>query len=265
MSHYTCDKGEMPNRNPATGLSRIANRYGLLLVCLLGISSGLDARERSVLIGNESFLWYETADDGSRYLTENGNRYVLGLKQYDHKQTRSRERSFVFYGGIVHYDGQLMDGTPFVSSTGYDGIRLDSLWQHQLFNTSVLFAEYSLGLDIWRRVLDNGGSLGYTETFHVLQSRVGLGFDFDGWYVKGGVKLPWVLVETVSLGLTLYPSPQSTTYFELGLGQPDGLQLRLTLDGYRLMASPEVQLMGQSYYQPNSVQNSLVLSLHVPI
>lgn len=220
----------------------------LLIALLLGLLSlSAEARKPMMVFGIEDMLWQEFDVYGERLLSESGRRYVLLYQPVGNTDTRSSLSRF--YLGDVFYDGQLQDGTPYTATTGYIGFNNEQAW---LSRPRGLAGELVLGVDIWSRILDKYGSLGYVETYSVIYSRIGLKHTGRGWNGRAGVKYPLVVNELVNASLLLAPQPEPSLYAELSYVQ-DRLHFGLYFDSYRFAASPP----SGGFYQPTSTMDTV--------
>lgn len=213
----------------------------------------------------ENYRWSEYKSDGSWFLTESGQRYNLGLSATDYQGIDATYSTFRFYFGDVFYDGQLQDGTPYQSTTGYTGFLLEQRRQAFFSSSMTGYGEFSYGMDAWQRVLDKGGNLGYTENYLVLYLRAGLGVGrYDsGWHANIGLKYPLVVSEAVNQypydTTRLSPKPEFSAYGETGYADPaSGWGLVFYYDAYNFEASDWAPVTYGGYYagsarQPRSV------------
>ena len=240
-------------------------RYLATAILLLSLNLPAYARE-GFDFGTENYRWSEYGSNGSRYLTESGLREFIGYRRVDQYAAGATTLQGRVYFGDVFYDGQLQDGTPYTATTGYTGFSLE---QSRVFegDSAVPHGELGFGLDYWQRVLDKGGSAGYTEDYLALYVRAGLaaGNTHFGWYGNAGLKYPLTVNETVQAypldTLQLYPTPALSLYAELGQGYGDW-RWALYYDSYRFEQSPVVLAtiggVPYDYYvQPKSVMDRI--------
>lgn len=224
----------------------------VLLLCLLSTFSAQAQQPRLVFV-IEDFLWQEYDVYGDRILAESGLRYAFVYLPATNTAIRYTQNRFYF--GEVFYDGHLMDGSPYTATTGYYGFGSEQTW---LSASNGSGAEFVLGLDIWSRILDKNGSLGYAETYTVLYSRAGLRHQGNDWSSRVGIKLPLLVREVVEQSLFLAPSPEPSLYAEIAY-QRNRFHIGLYADGYRFAASPP----SGGYYQPTSTMNTIGIRFSV--
>jgi len=244
------------------------------LLLLLGLSTQAHAFE-SVAVGLEDYRWREFDSAGAILLTESGRRLTVDYQDVREDSNGLSLFSANSYLGDVGYDGALLDGTPYVTTTGYYGLRLEQSRQFKL-PSDHLRTDLGVGAEWWLRILDKGGGAGYAENYLTLFTRAGLamGRPQSGWYGKAGVQYPLVVYETVLgfnyLGdsydaIQLRPKPTLNLYAEFGYAYPDWIW-RLYYGGYRFDASAAVAgtsggvPTGHSFNQPHSVMDRIGLS-----
>jgi hypothetical protein len=156
------------------------------------------------------FNWKEFGPNGVEQLTESGSLFVFG---FDPKVAfGSRKRFFVetptnFYLGKVDYDGALLNGAPYKSTTGYFGLELEPTagYVFSLSQRFQLTPTAGLGFELWSRDLDDGGRNGYVENYAVYLIHAGLRGNYRlnrdvGFHSKVGLKVPMAISESVGLG-----------------------------------------------------------------
>jgi len=204
-------------------------------VILLGVSASCYAlkpvNESFIGVGVENFQWTESAPDGTRYLKESGQRYLLTLTS---SSERTADLNYDFraeiYVGGVNYDGQTqssdpaLDGIPLYSTTKYTGARTEILFNRYFATgqSQSLGIMGGIGLDIWKRDLPNSYDIqghyvyGYTETYVMGYLKLGGVWNSQSpWHQKLsiGVKYPIFIDEYISSpSITLNPNPTTTTF-----------------------------------------------------
>jgi hypothetical protein len=222
--------------------------------------------------GVENFHWSEYDAAGTLLLEESGQRQFLAYRKVDYDAAGISTLSGRFYFGDVFYDGQLMDGTPYSSTTGYTGFSVEQSRQYPRLVGEV-HGELGLGMEWWRRILDKDGTYGYTEHYLTLYVRAGLGVgrSGSGWYGNAGLKYPVAVNETVSGirdmtyiydNIHLNPAPASSIFAQLGYAYPSW-DWALYYDGYHFQQSPPSEATsgglatGNFFVQPESVMERI--------
>lgn len=209
--------------------------------------------ELGVGLSVEQFAWTEKSDSGVRLLRERGPRHVANLEWAN---TSNPDFSYGYIGkwylGRVDYTGQTQTGAPFTTTTAYDGssheLRLnfrDTIKQHTLDYVA------GIGLDTWKRAIDNQPRPDPSERFELFYLRAGVSFPprtGPGWHFSGGIKYPFRITEKVNgpsngldSNITLHPGKKASYYGEAGYRFHDSpWQVSLYYEGYRLARSGNV-------------------------
>ena len=219
-------------------------RSFVIAIMVIGVNIQVHARE-SFEFGTESYRWSEYDSVGAWLLTESGQHQYIGYQKIDQDASGITSLYGRFFFGDVFYDGQLMDGTPYTSTTGYSGFNLEQKRQFIGGATpEATHAELGLGLDFWQRLLDKGGTTGYLESYLSFYARAGLGYGRadSGWYGSTGIRYPLTVNETAYISpyddIHLNPVPRFNLYAELGYAYP-AWGWALYYDGYRFERSPQ--------------------------
>lgn len=216
-----------------------------------------------------SFTWKEFDDNGSEALHESGllvsggvtTRYsfVKDLQWYG-------VLGIEIYNGTVDYNGFVFDQqgnrTPYSSQTGYFGYELSasSGYDVALSGTFTLSPSVGLGVEGWKRSLDNGGPTGYDEHYTVFLAQIALGGSYQvqervDIFSSVMLKFPLSISESVDLSRTgAGPSDLSFTpgsnprYFVSAGGLIYGASAQLFYESWTLGKSPE----DRGFLQPQS-------------
>lgn len=228
-------------------------RITVLLVVLFLTAPITAYADLGVGLSVEQFTWTEKSDSGARLLRERGPRHVANLEWMN---TSNPNFSYGYIGklylGKVSYVGRMQTGAPFTTTTAYEG----SSHEFQL-NFRSYIKQHSfdyvagIGLDAWKRVINNQPHLDPVERYESYYLRVGVSVPSRierGLYFSGGIKYPIQLTERVdgpSNGLdsdiTLHPGKEASYYSELGYKFYDTpWRVSLYYDGYRFARSSNV-------------------------
>jgi hypothetical protein len=198
----------------------------------------------------EYYVWKEFKDNGQRWLTESGPRFVFGVSEMPVK-----DRGWLFgaqgkvYYGEVDYDGRLQDGTPdgtpYKSTTVYfGGVFEPQLVYRKPFNKSRYAFDTTVGIGFegWVRDLSSDTDIhGYVENWYTFYLRGGIAVQAPhqkGWTAGAGFKLPFYTIEEVDMtrnfGMmtTLYPQMMISPYGFLGYRFTKGFSLQATFDSF---------------------------------
>lgn len=209
--------------------------------------------ELAVGLSVEQFTWTEKSDSGARLLHERGPRHVVNLEWLN---THNPDFSYGYIGswylGRVDYAGRTQAGAPFATTTAYDGssheLRLN--FRSHIKQRSLDYVA-GIGLDIWKRAINNQPRPDPTERFELFYLRAGVSVPSrtePGLYFSGGIKYPIRITERVdgqSNGLdssiTLRPGKDVSYYGEAGYWFHDSpWRVSLYYEGYRLARSGNV-------------------------
>lgn len=243
----------------------------LIAASFLLASSAVQA-EWGAGLAVEQFTWTEKSDTGVRLLRERGPRLVANLEWMN---TQRPDLTYGYIGklylGKVAYAGQTQAGAPLTTTTAYDGSShefqlnfLGNIKQHSLDYVA------GIGLDTWKRAINNQPRLDPVERFKIVYLRAGVSVPSRterGLYFSGGIKYPIQITEKVdsaSNGLdsnsTLHPGKEVSYYSEVVYKFHDtSWRVSLYYDGYRFARSSNVaaQVGGRPVlvHQPQSAMD----------
>ncbi|MDH4275624.1 MAG: hypothetical protein OEW08_11335 [Gammaproteobacteria bacterium] len=226
----------------------------------------------------EYFVWKEYMDSAApALLTETGARIRVGLFTSSAQWMRAGSPlnwnfDLSGYMGVVDYNGQLFDGTPFQTSTNYKGITANlgtgtRLWDNSKFSSTLVVGAL---LDFWTRELV--ANAGYVEEYVVATLRGGIKIVPTIKMrpaIEFGVRYPMYTQESVAkFNIVLTPTPLMGFYGKLDLTNIVRFKQRtvsaaLTYDLIRFDASPKVysNVYPQPLFQPISTMRLVGLQI----
>jgi hypothetical protein len=231
------------------------------------------AAEPDVRYGVESFRWSEYDADGSRLLTESGQRYFVGAewqRPFGPDPGQHLELQATGYLGNVDYDGQactlLGDCVAFTTDTFYGGVRGDALVVQRSGTDQGVEIFGGGGIDFWRRSIRGRASVqGAIEDWMVFYVVAGGGaYKTDAStriHARAGVKLPFYTHELPdTYDITLNPEGEMSLFARLSFdflvnGQPRW-GLGVHYDSYRFGASDMKRTGPIVVWQPESRQDT---------
>ena len=209
--------------------------------------------ELSVGLSVEQFTWAEKSDSGVQLLRERGPRHVANLEWTN---TNNPDFSCGYIGkwylGKVDYVGRMQTGTPFTTTTAYDGSSHEfRLNFHSHIKQHSLDYVAGIGLDTWKRAINNRPRMNPVERFELFYLRAGVSIPSGiepGLYFSGGLKYPIQITEKVDgpsngldSGVTLHPGKEVSYYGEAGYRFYDSSwRVSLYYEGCRLVRSGNV-------------------------
>jgi len=222
--------------------------------------------------GIESYRWEEFADDGSKLLSETGQRFFIELKGTNHVEQRWwQDFSCRLYSGTVDYDGQTMSAIPITTNVDYNGVRAEIGFNYLTERSKSRLTDgdwllrFGVGVDSWRRGLQDttiSGGIpvsGYSERYLVSYATVAGQYLGSGWRAGLGVMAPYYISEEVSIisGTTLHPVGQLSPFANVELFVKSRWSVILKYDSYRFAKSD----VSGGYYQPKSSSDILSASV----
>jgi len=157
--------------------------FGLFSVSAAGAAEFGGIREANIYPFIQYFNWEEFASDGSRILKESGPQYGVGgelkldlLKGEAGAMTLKGKQEL--FGGVVDYDGQLQDGTPYKTDVVYIGTlsELDLGWAIP-YRQAVFEPFAGISYRWWQRELQGNG--GYKERWYSVASLFGVRSQYE--------------------------------------------------------------------------------------
>jgi hypothetical protein len=250
------------------------------MMLLLAMVSGLSATEVEISAGSEQFLWEEFADSGDKLLDETGLRHFVAIRGINHFDPLwSTSFSGRFYSGVVDFDGQTRQGGPAQGKVDYLGMRFEIGLSRRIGliamqpGASQWWLDFVLGNDFWRRhlrdtTLNDGVTSvsGYSEYYSSLYGRLGSRYQSSGGLRAGlGAKLPFHTDEQIKYAgqtISLNPQGRLSVYADLGYDFNPAWGITLAYDSYRFAKSDTVSVGSDIVWQPESIQDTLALSMH---